>query len=264
MRSIASEKSRAPDAVSISPSGLARRGIGWRFKAFCPRPEVRVCRGCPCKGLGVSVATRCVAHPLGVNCLHRVALLGFDPVIGRRAFLRVTGLGAGLLAVSQLRLAAPSRALAESVAPNALRVLTPGDARILAAVAERMVFTGEADMPRFRDTDGLRTIDTALLQLSPDVRRQLHWGLLLFQYAPPFFLAGLSTYTDLSESAQDAYLRQWEQSRFQTLRLAFQAFKNLAMLGYYSQDATWKGIHYHGPWVPRPRRVIGGSVTSGQ
>lgn len=182
--------------------------------------------------------------------------MGFDPVIGRRTFIRATGFSTALLTVSQLRLAPPSlRATAEA---TGLRALSPGDARILAAIAERMVFTGDPEMPRFRDTGGLRTIDTALLQLPPDVRQQLHWGLLLFQYAPPIFLAGFSTFTDLSEPAQDAYLRQWEQSRLRTLRLAFRAFKNLAMLGYYSQDVTWKGIHYHGPWVPRPRRAIDG------
>ena len=117
-------------------------------------------------------------------------------------------------------------------------------------------------MPRFADTAGLATIDTALLQLPVETREQLHWALVLFQYGPPFFAVGLSTFTALPEADQDRYLAAWAESRFQTPRLAFRAFKNLSMLGYYSQDATWKNIHYDGPWAPRPRRIVGGSAAT--
>jgi hypothetical protein len=66
----------------------------------------------------------------------------------------------------------------------------------------------------------------------------------------------LSTFTGLDAAAQDDYIRAWSESRFAVLRTGFQAFKNLSYLGYYSQDATWKGIHYDGPWAPKPRRRI--------
>ncbi len=159
-----------------------------------------------------------------------------------------------MLALSQLRM--PSEVAGAQSAPGAVRVLSAGDARIMTAIAERMTFTGDPAMPRFAETAALLAIDTALLQTPPDVSRQLHWGLLLFQYGPPVLDGMLSTFTGLNEEAQDEYLTGWERSRFETCRLAFLAFKNLSMLGYYSQDATWKGIHYDGPWVPRPRRVV--------
>ena len=63
-------------------------------------------------------------------------------------------------------------------------------------------------------------------------------------------------FTNLAAEWQDIYLSDWAGSRFQVRRLVFQALKNLSMLGYYSQDATWRAIHYDGPWAPRPRRMM--------
>jgi hypothetical protein len=161
-------------------------------------------------------------------------------------------LGTGLLAASQLRL---PTALAASTG-LALHVLSPSEAHIFAALADRITFTGDGSMPRFRDTSGLRTVDTALRQLDADTAGQFRGALVLFQYGPPFAGVAFSTFTNLKEEDQDTYLRRWEGSRFETPRLAFHAFKNLAMLGYYADDSTWKGIHYGGPWAPRPRRVL--------
>ena len=123
-------------------------------------------------------------------------------------------------------------------------MLVARDARILGAVGERMTFTGDPRCRASADTAALQTIDTALLQLPPEVPQQLSWALLLFEYGPPLFLGKLASFTGLRRHWQDVYLDGWAESRFQTRRIAFQAFKNLAMLGYYSQDATWPAIHY--------------------
>ena len=165
--------------------------------------------------------------------------------MGRRGFLRLAGFTASMATLSTLRLAAPPRAAATSL------LLTESDGRILSAIGERMTFTGDPDMPRFGETDALASIDRALHYVDRGVVDQLHWGLLLFEYAPPVFARRLSFYTGLEPEAQDDYLRGWESSDLAFRRMAFQAFKNLCFLGYYSQDATWAGIHYDGPWVPR-------------
>jgi hypothetical protein len=161
-------------------------------------------------------------------------------------------MSAGLVAVSQLRLPMPVSASGEP----ALHILSPTEARIFASVADRITFTGDPGMPRFGATSGLRAVDTALRQLDADTAGQFRGALTLFQYGPPFAGVALSTFTNLKEADQDAYLRLWEHSRFETPRLAFHAFKNLAMLGYYADDSTWKGINYGGPWAPRPRRRL--------
>lgn len=181
--------------------------------------------------------------------------MGLEVVIRRRTFLRASGMSAGLLTLAKLGPPNPAVVLAKSSSDSALQVLSSGDAEILSAIAERMVFTGDPQMPRFRETSGLRIIDNSMRYLPSDVTRQLHWALLLFEYAPPLFAARLSTFTGLEAEAQDAYIAGWADSRFTLRRVAFQALKNLSYLGYYSDDATWKGLHYDGPWVPRPRRL---------
>jgi hypothetical protein len=182
-----------------------------------------------------------------------------DVPIGRRGFLRLTGFGAAMTALSQVRWISPRPCEAgeeqgRGSSEASLRALNQEDGRILSAIAERMVFTGDPAMPSFSETTGLASIDSALAHLDADVAAQLHWALLLFEYGPPLFSARASTFSGLDEASQDDYLRGWSESRFAVRRLVFQAFKNLSYLGYYSQDATWKGIHYDGPWVPRPRR----------
>lgn len=177
-----------------------------------------------------------------------------DVRVDRRHFLALTGFTAGMLALSRLR-ALPAAAAA-TPASGALHVLSPDDARIMAAVAERMTFTGDPSMPLFSATDGLRTIDTALRQTPPDVAYQLSWALWLFEYGPPLLIGKPSRYTRLDPAWQDVYLADWAESSLQTRRMIFQALKNLSMLGYYAQDATWAGIHYGGPLLPRPRMVL--------
>jgi hypothetical protein len=177
-----------------------------------------------------------------------------DVRVTRRGFLHLTGFSAGMLALARLR-PLPA-ALAADAGASGLAVLSPADARVLAAVAERITFTGDPGMPPFADTDGLRTIDTALRQLPPEVPRQLSWGLWLFEWAPPLFIGTPARFTGLDGHWQDDYLADWGESSLQTRRLVFQALKNLAYLGYYAQDATWAGIHYGGPLAPRPRRVL--------
>jgi hypothetical protein len=173
-------------------------------------------------------------------------------MLSRRSFLRYTALTAGLVTLTRLRLAP---ALAQ-VPPGGLRVLTAPQAEILTAVVERMVFNGDPGMPALRDTGAVQTIDQALLQLDPAVQSQLGWLLRLVQWGPLLFQLKPQTFAGLTPDERDASLRGWAESRFETRRLAFRALKNLSMLGYYSQDATWKGIHYDGPWVPLPRRVL--------
>ena len=188
-------------------------------------------------------------------CNQNLVLL--DSPLTRRTLLRGGGMSAALLALSRLRALPVAAQPAAAPAGAALRVLSPRDAQILSAIGARMTFTGDPSMPRFADTAALSTIDTALLQLPPGEAQQLSWALLLFEYGPPLFLGRPSSFSGLTAQWQDAYLAGWADSRFHIRRIAFQAFKNLTMLGYYSQDATWPGDSLRRPvGAKRPRRMI--------
>jgi len=169
--------------------------------------------------------------------------------LSRRAFLQYSALSAGLIVLSRLR-PAPAAAAAPPVQAG-LQVLSLRDAEIMSALTERVVYSGDSGMPAVRDTQAVQTIDRAVQQLDPRVQTQLRWLLRAFEWGPPVLTFQLTTFTGMSPEQQDAYLDGWARSNSETRRLAFRALKNLAVLGYYSQDATWKGIHYDGPWVPR-------------
>lgn len=168
----------------------------------------------------------------------------------RRRFLQLGSFSAAMVAVAGLR-----RARGE-VEGGALRVLSPRDAVIFTAIAGRMTDTGDAAMPAFADVPALLTVDRSLLYLDHGQRRQLGIALKLFEYGPPLFDFRFSRFTELGPAEQDAHIAGWRDSRFETRRLAYRAMKNLSFLGYYSQDATWAGIHYMGPVLPRPRRAV--------
>lgn len=172
--------------------------------------------------------------------------------LNRRTFLRRSAWTVGLAALVRLR--APA-ALAAN-AGSGLQVFDADQADLMAAIVERMVFNGDPNMPAVRDTEAVFVIDQALLQADGAVREQLGWLLRLFDWGPAVFQARFARFRSLGDDEKDDYIRGWATSRFGLRRIAFQALKNLAMLGYYSQDATWRGIGYHGPWAPRPRRIV--------
>jgi hypothetical protein len=174
--------------------------------------------------------------------------------LSRRAVLRYSAIGTGLLALARLR---PAPVRASTAAPaGALSVLTARDAGIMTAIGARLVFSGNSGMPTFGETHAIETIDQSIVQLEPRIQGQLRWLLRAVEYGPPLLQCELTTFTAMPPAAQDVYLEGWATGG-EARRLAFRALKNLAMLGYYAQDDTWKGIHYGGPWAPRPRRAAG-------
>jgi hypothetical protein len=175
--------------------------------------------------------------------------------LSRRSFLRYAALSSGLLTLSRLRVA-PAMAAPPVTPRPGLQVLTPDEAEIFTVVVERMVASDDAAMPKVRDTQSIAAIDHALAQLDPSLQSQVRWLLRIIQWGPPLLMLRLSSFTGLTAAEQDEYLRGWATSRRDLRRLAFRALKNLSMLGYYSQDATWPALHYPGPWLPRPRRIV--------
>ena len=169
------------------------------------------------------------------------------------ARLPAHGLSGGLLALSRLRRACRRRPQAAPRRRPPASARSPRDARILAAIAERMTFTGDPACRASRDTAGpadhrrgaaaaaARRPAAALLRSAAvRVRSAAVPGRALDLHRP-------------DAEWQDVYLDGWARAAASsTRRIAFQALKNLSMLGYYAQDATWKGIHYDGPWAPRP------------
>jgi hypothetical protein len=172
----------------------------------------------------------------------------------RRSFLRLAGGAAALGALAQLRTlpAAAAPLPAAAAAPGPGRFFSDRDREILTHVVERMVETGEPGAPPVRSTRAIATIETLCTALDPGATAPLPALLRLVEWGPLLFEARPARFTRIDAAAKDASLEGWMRSRFLWRRLGFQALRNLAMLGYWSQDETWTLIGYHGPLLGRP------------
>jgi hypothetical protein len=171
------------------------------------------------------------------------------PRLTRRGFLRGAGLLASLTVVANLR-AFPATAKT-TVAPISGSVFSAGEIAILTQIVERMVDTGDPRAPRVRDTGAIGTIDRIVSGLDPAVTRDLPLALRLFEWGPFLFDFTPTRFSSMNDAEKDASLSSWMTSRLAVRRMGFMALRNLAFLGYYSQDAVWPLVGYAGPLLGR-------------
>ena len=111
--------------------------------------------------------------------------------------------------------------------------------------------TGEPTAPPVRETRAIPTLDALAAGLDPAISGQLPLALQLFEWGPLLFDLRFTRFTRMSAAEQDASLEGWMTSRLGLRRMGFTALRNLAFLGYYSQDETWALIGYAGPAAGR-------------
>ena len=136
---------------------------------------------------------------------------------------------------------------------SVLRAFSPREARILEAVAARMVETGEAHPPQVPLEDILASMDGYVAGLPPHMQDNLRWALRAFQWGPLVFTRKPRRFTGLSTEDRDTYIRSWAESRFGTRRRVFRALRDLAYLGYYSQPPAQESIGHRPDEVPVQR-----------
>lgn len=168
--------------------------------------------------------------------------------LSRRGFLALAGSSAALGALARLPAGAIAAA-AEPVPPPAF--FSAYEAEILSCVVERIVDSGLPDAPRVRDTGAVATIDRLCGSLDAELTRPLPALLRAVEWGPWIFDFGFARFGELDAAGRDASLRGWMTSRFALRRLGFQALKNLSLLGWYAQDASWAAIDYRGPLLAR-------------
>jgi len=168
----------------------------------------------------------------------------------RRGFLRLLGSGAALGALARIPAVPPAaRAAARPTAGAAF--FQPDETEILTRVVERMVDTGEPGAPRVADTGAIRTIDALCASLDPVLTRPLPLLLRLVEWGPVLFDFTFTRFTRMGDAERDASLRAWMTSRLRLRRQGFRALRNLAMLGWYSQEESWAALGYAGPLLGR-------------
>jgi hypothetical protein len=171
--------------------------------------------------------------------------------VSRRSFLALASGGAALGSIASLR-AAPAAALTTG---GGVRFFADAEREILTQVVERMVDTGEPEAPAVRATRTIDTIDALCAGLDPVATAPLPALLRVVEWSPLLFERRLARFTSLDAAGQDAALHGWMTSRLTLRRVGFYALRNLALLGYWSQDETWPLVGYAGPLLRKPRSV---------
>ncbi|RIL02037.1 MAG: hypothetical protein DCC71_16825 [Proteobacteria bacterium] len=170
--------------------------------------------------------------------------------VTRRSFLALAGSGAALASLASLR-ALPAAAAGANAATSAF--FAPREREVLTQVVERMVDTGAPAAPPVRTTRTIDTIDALCAGLDPATTAPLPALLRLVEWGPVLFERRFARFTSLGAAGQDAALAGWMTSGLALRRMGFYALRNLALLGYWSQDETWPLIGYAGPLIRRPR-----------
>lgn len=134
-----------------------------------------------------------------------------------------------------------------------LQVLTPEEATVVLAVANRIV-PERVGFPRPLEVGVPRKVDALVSGLHPGTQKEIRRLLNLFEsaLAGALFEGQLRPFTACSPWEQDDRLRGWAQSRVTLRRSGFRALKKLVAATYYSSPETWPAIRYPGPPMAPP------------
>ena len=118
--------------------------------------------------------------------------------------------------------------------PKATYFFTEVEHNILKSVCAYMVGVPD-DTPL--DTPVI-VIDSFVQQLPKALRKQLRFGLHLFQWGPPLFIGKPCHFTQLAPRDAVRYIESWAKSRFKVRRRLFRGLRDIAFLGFYSNQSS--------------------------
>lgn len=169
----------------------------------------------------------------------------------RRRFLRVSLLSSALISTGLLL----ERCFRGGASVGGLACFSAKEYRVLHAVARRMLHGASPKVVASLLTPGEVGVDVArwadgyVARLHEVLREDLRGLLQLLEHST-WLLGRGGRFTALADEAQDAVLRDWQQSRLALRRQGFQALKSLCCLAYYQDERSFAGIGYSGPQVP--------------
>jgi hypothetical protein len=169
-------------------------------------------------------------------------------VVTRRSLLKKGLLGAALLTIGGTAAVALKKTRATVPLPVGLKVFSPAEYQVFAAIARRVVAAGPGH-PSPDDVEVALKADRVLALGHPSVQKEFKQLLMLFENGLTGALTGtgLATFTSSRGKAQDARLNAWARSRIPLFRTGFQAMKRLSAACYYASAPAWAATGYPGP-----------------
>lgn len=173
-------------------------------------------------------------------------------LLTRRRLLIAGGLTGGALALGSALVMQGGgdehyRALCPGASP---RVLSLKELGVLAAFCDRVCPVASATDPGVRVTRIAERIDKELLFHTRQMQRDVASALLLLEHGGLLHLER-TRFTRLDPAAQDRALRRMLTEGNALERQVVSNLKLLALFFHYTDERTWKGVHYDGPFQPR-------------
>ena len=168
----------------------------------------------------------------------------------RRSFLKLSAASAATL--SMLSLSASLTGCSSEQASSGFLVLRSDDIVSLSAILP-VLYTGavETEQMQANVQASLKAIDNNLANFSPEMRKLT---LQLFDTLNNPLTRGPLTgvwgaWPNASATDIQQFLRRWQHSRFDLLKMGHNALLQLAMLAHYGQSNAWQHCGYPGPPV---------------
>ena len=166
--------------------------------------------------------------------------------LSRRTLLKTGLIGVAFVSVGSAAL------LFQGAKPHtgkALRSFSAAEAGVLAALARRLCPADGAGAPGADGIDLVGMLDQALEPLDDDAKQQLKLGLMLFDNAFSGALFGerVRPFSQLDGEAQDAVIRNWQESKVAFRRTLMRGLSSLVMSVYWGDPRSWPRIGYAGP-----------------
>ena len=166
----------------------------------------------------------------------------------RRSFLKLSAVSAASLSV--LSLSASLTGCSSDPASSGFLVLRSDDILCLSAILPAL-YSGAVGAAQMNSNlhSTLRAIDNSLASFSPEMRKLT---VQLFDVLNNPLTRGPLTgvwgaWSQASSADVQQFLKRWENSRFDLLKMGHNALLQLAMLAHYGQPSAWHHCGYPGP-----------------
>jgi hypothetical protein len=191
-----------------------------------------------------------------IRLYSRDSIEHWEVQVRRRSFLK-TGLVGGATAAAGLGALSlwPSRL---GSVPAGLRVLSPKEHAVLAAVAARICPGRPGVAPDAAATGVPVLLDAELAFHDPDIVDAVRGVLGLFESGVVGLLFGerVRPFTQLGPDAQDAALQAWRSSAVTIRRSSYKLLHGLVAGTHFGQPASWPAVGYGGPPSPVALRQV--------
>lgn len=125
------------------------------------------------------------------------------------------------------------------------------EAEVLRALIARLCRIEALDAPAVELDAAVRTVESWVMTLPAETSTQLRRLLIVWEYQPWLYGPRRAPFTQLKPDEQDANLHGWASAESESRLALFGALRRLAMIGFWTQPATWSFIGYGGPIAPR-------------